>query len=56
MNLDDAVSGMTHDTWAVRLVEIHPDAGKEVEFLRDSDWMVILDKGKAVDLILCKGY
>ncbi len=92
MNLDNAVSAMTHDVWAVRLVEgkskdelkdrfgyirtlsearpydqlcdtigavgelgIHP-AGKEVVFLRDSDWMVILDKGKAVDLVLCKGY
>ena len=33
-----------------------PAAGKEVVFLRDSDWMVILDKGKAVDLVLCKGY
>lgn len=31
-------------------------AGKEVVFLRDSDWMVILDNGKAVDLVLCKGY
>ena len=31
-------------------------AGKEVVFLRDSDWMVILDKDKAVDLVLCKGY
>ncbi len=92
MNLDDAVSAMTHDVWAVRLVEGQakdqlkhrfgiirelkearpydqfcstngsigergiPAAGKEVVFLRDSDWMVILDKGKAVDLVLCKGY
>ena len=93
MNLDHAVGGMTHDTWAVRLVQgltreqikdrfgytlsleqarpylqgcytqintvgengIHPDK-KEVLFLRDSPWMVILDKGKAVDLVLCKGY
>lgn len=31
-------------------------AGKEVLFLRDSDWMVIMDHGKAVDLVLCKGY
>jgi len=23
--------------------------------LRDSDWLVILDQGKAVDLVLCKG-
>lgn len=30
--------------------------GKEVLFLRDSDWMVIMDQGKAVDLVLCKGY
>lgn len=92
MDLDNAVGTMTHDTWAVRLVEgkskeelknrfgfirtlkearsydqlcstngsvgergIHA-AGKEVVFLRDSDWMVILDNGKAVDLVLCKGY
>jgi hypothetical protein len=92
MNLDHAVGGMTHDTWAVRLVEgrskdelknrfgfirtlaearpydqlcyspvtfgergVHA-FGKEVVFLRDSDWMVILDGGKAVDLVLCKGY
>jgi hypothetical protein len=93
MNLDHAVGGMTHDTWAVRLVsgltvdqlksrfgfvrtlsEARPydqlcytqggaigeagvrADGKEVRFLRNSDWMVILDQGKAVDLILCKGY
>jgi hypothetical protein len=92
MNLDHAVGGMTHDTWAVRLVEGKskeelksrfgfirtlkearpydqlcftngsfgergiPAAGKEVVFLRDSDWMVILDREKAVDLVLCKGY
>ena len=31
-------------------------AGKKVVFLRDSAWMVILDEGKAVDLVLCKGY
>ncbi|SRR6266571_3068984 len=31
-------------------------AGRDVVFLRDSDWMVILDNGKAVDLVLCKGY
>lgn len=30
--------------------------GKEVVFLRDDAWMVILDNGKAVDLVLCKGY
>ena len=30
--------------------------GKEVVFLRDSAWMVIMQQGKAVDLILCKGY
>jgi hypothetical protein len=40
---------------AVGELGIHP-AGKEVVFLRDSDWMVILDDGKAVDLVLCKGY
>jgi hypothetical protein len=92
MNLDDAVSAMTHDTWAVELVEgktleqLHsrfglirtlkearsydqfcatngsvgergvPALGKEVVFLRESDWMVILENGKAVDLVLCKGY
>jgi hypothetical protein len=93
MNLDHAVGGMTHDTWALRRVEgltkeqlksrfgnirtldeaasylkfcytngqavgergIRTD-GKEVVFLRDSAWMVIMDKGKAVDLVLCKGY
>lgn len=30
--------------------------GKEVVFLRDDPWMVILDNGRAVDLVLCKGY
>lgn len=30
--------------------------GKEVLFLRDGPWMVILGNGKAVDLVLCKGY
>jgi|HubBroStandDraft_5_1064220.scaffolds.fasta_scaffold358004_1 hypothetical protein len=34
-------------TWADR---------KEVAFLRDSAWMVILDQGRVVDLVLCKGY
>ncbi|MGA2170516.1 MAG: hypothetical protein ABSG62_20180 [Terracidiphilus sp.] len=92
MNLDDAVGGMTHDTWSVRLVKglskeqlttrfgnirelkaarpydrlcdspdavgqlgVHPN-GKEVVFLRDSDWMAILENDRAVDLVLCKGY
>ena len=93
MNLDHALAGMTHDTWAVRLVagldrdqlkgrfgrvlelkEARPydqlcikqpgtigelgvkAAGKDAVFLRDSDWMVILEDGRAVDLVLCKGY
>ena len=92
MNLDNAVAAMTHDVWAVRLVEGKSKeelknrfgfiralkearpydqlcytngasgergitaAGKEVVFLRDSDWMVILDNGRAVDLVLCKGF
>lgn len=30
--------------------------GREVVFLRDSDWMVILEHGKAIELVLCKGY
>jgi hypothetical protein len=30
--------------------------GKEAVFLRNSPWMAILDDGKAVDLVLCKGY
>jgi hypothetical protein len=92
MNLDDALAGMTHDVWSVRLVKgltkeqlknrfgevralkeaspylqlcysvdetgqlgSHP-TGKDIVFLRDSAWMVILDKGKAIDLVLCKGY
>jgi hypothetical protein len=92
MNLDDAVAGMTHDTWAVNIVKgmskeqlksrfgyvrsyqearpylqlcytpetvgelgVHP-RGKEGVFLRESDWMAILDDGKTVDLVLCKGY
>lgn len=25
-------------------------------FLRDSPWMVVMKNGKAVDLVLCKGY
>lgn len=33
-----------------------PARKKEVVFLRDSWWMVILDGGKVVDLVLCKGY
>ena len=28
----------------------------DVAFLRDSPWMVVVKNGKAVDLILCKGY
>lgn len=28
----------------------------DVVFLRDSPWMVVLKNGRAVDLILCKGY
>jgi hypothetical protein len=39
---------------AVGQLGIHPK-GKEVVMLRDSDWLVILDNGKAVDLVLCKG-
>lgn len=33
-------------------------AGKSEDafFLRDSPWMVVMKNGKAVDLILCKGY
>jgi hypothetical protein len=33
-----------------------PAHGKDAVFLRDSWLMVILDDGKAVDLVLCKGY
>lgn len=29
---------------------------EDVVFLRDSPWIVVLQNGKAVDLILCKGY
>lgn len=29
--------------------------GRAVLFLRDSDWMVILDQDRAIDLVLCKG-
>jgi hypothetical protein len=29
---------------------------EDVLFLRDSPWMVVTRNGKAVDLILCKGY
>jgi hypothetical protein len=92
MNLDSAVEGMIHDTWAVKLVQgktkeqlaerfgmirtydqarpydqycanfpesvgqlgVH-SKGKEIVMLRDSDWLVILENGKAVDLVLCKG-
>lgn len=93
INLDNAVGGMTHDTWAVNIVKgmskeqlnqrfgyirtldeagpylrlcyTLPDTvgelgisphGKEAVFLRDSHWMVVLDGGKAADLVLCKGY
>jgi hypothetical protein len=30
--------------------------GREAVFLRDSNWMVILEHGKAIELVLCKGY
>ena len=30
--------------------------GTEAAFLRNGPWMVILDKGKAVDLVLGRGY
>jgi hypothetical protein len=40
---------------AVGELGVHP-AGGEVVFLRNSDWMVILESGRAVDLVLCKGY
>ena len=29
---------------------------KDVVFLRDSPWMAVMKNGRAVDLILCKGY
>jgi hypothetical protein len=28
----------------------------DVLYLRDDDWMVVLKNGRAVDLVLCKGY
>jgi hypothetical protein len=93
MNLDDAVAGMTHDTWAVNIVKgmskddlkhrfgyvrtldeaspymrlcyTQPGTigelgvrahGRDVLFLRDGPWMAILDGGRTVDLVLCKGY
>jgi len=34
---------------------VRPD-GKEAVYLRDSDYMVLLDKDIAVDLVLCKGF
>jgi len=30
--------------------------GKEAIFLRNSPWMAILDNGRTIDLMLCKGY
>ncbi len=30
--------------------------GKEVEYFRDSPWMVIMENGKAAALVFCKGY
>jgi hypothetical protein len=30
--------------------------GEDTFFLRDSPWMVVMKNGKAVDLVLCKGY
>ncbi len=30
--------------------------GREAVFLRDSNWMVILEHGRAVRLVQCKGY
>ncbi|MGH9735054.1 MAG: hypothetical protein ACRD8A_10760 [Candidatus Acidiferrales bacterium] len=29
---------------------------EDVMFLRDSPWMVVMKNGKAVDLVMCKGY
>ena len=29
---------------------------KDVAFLRDSPWMVVMKNGKAAELVLCKGY
>ncbi|MGA2810237.1 MAG: hypothetical protein ABSG16_02475 [Candidatus Acidiferrum sp.] len=29
---------------------------EDAVFLRDSPWMVVMKNGKAVDLVLCKGY
>ena len=93
MNLDDALSGMTHDTWAVNRVKgldkaqlterfgslkgltearpydqrcyaeaskmtalYAPSPSKEIVFLRESDWMVLLQDGKASNIVLCKGF
>ena len=33
-----------------------PTNGKEVVFLRDSSWMVVLNHGRAEKAVLCKGY
>lgn len=30
--------------------------GKTGVFLRDTAYMVVMDRGKGVDLVLCKGY
>jgi ABC-type nickel/cobalt efflux system permease component RcnA len=29
---------------------------KEAVFLRESDWMAVLNHGKTIDLVLCKGF
>ena len=33
----------------------HP-IGHDVLYLRDDEWMVIMKDGRAIDLVLCKGY
>ena len=86
MNLDHALSAMTHDSWAVNRVQglsreqlvtrfgyvrtleqarpylrvcyemqFGSGAHNEVVFLRDSNWMVVLENERAVNLVLCKG-
>jgi len=92
MNLDIAVSTMTHDAWSEKRVigltrtelnarfgftktydqvdsylqlcdapngteetNTHP-AVHDVLFLRNQDYMVRMQNGRAIDLVLCKGY
>jgi len=56
--LDETTSylrGCYSTTRVIGQTEI-PVSREDVAFLRDSPWMVVLKNGRAVDLVMCKGY